>query len=267
MPFVTNPLDGTPIAYDDSGGDGPAVVLLHGSALSRAIWRGLGYTPALAGFRTVRIDLRGHGRSGKPHHPDAYRMPLVAADVTAVMDGLGLEAAHVVGYSFGARVGFTLAATVPGRIRTLATLGGTYRAQAGQIAQLFFDGYAQALRDGGMPAFVAGLQGAGWTVDPATRAAFLANDPLALAAYFERTEVEPGLSEFLLPQLRLPALLLAGTRDGQRLRESRQAADLMPNARFVELPGRTHAGTLAPAGPVLGHLVPFLEGNWRPNGN
>ncbi|WP_345152111.1 alpha/beta fold hydrolase [Arthrobacter ginkgonis] len=261
MPSVTNPLDGTPIAYDDAGGDGPAVVLLHGSALSRAIWRGLGYTPALAGFRAVRIDLRGHGRSGKPHTSDAYRMPLVAADVVAVMDALGIGAAHVVGYSFGSRVGFTLAATVPERVRTLATLGGTYQSQSGQIAKLFFDGYAQALHDGGMPGFVAGLEAAGWAVDPGTRAAFLANDPLALAAYFERTEVEPGLGEFVLPQLRLPALLLAGTRDGQRLRESRHAAELMPNARFVELPGRTHAGTLSPAGPVLEHLVPFLEEN------
>lgn len=261
MAEALNPIDGTRISFDATG-EGPAVVLLHGSALSRAIWRGLGYVGALADAHTlVRIDLRGHGRSDKPHDAGAYAMPLVAGDVLAVMDAAGLDRASVVGYSFGARVGFALAASAPGRVERLATLGGAYRPQAGQVARVFFDGYAEALRDGGMPGFVEGMVAAGRDVDPATRAAFLANDPLALGAYFEATEAAPGLSEPLLHQLTMPALLMAGTRDPARLEESRHAATVMPNARFIELPGRTHAGTLHPSGDVLEHLVPFLRGS------
>jgi len=41
-----NPADGVRIFFDDSGGTGEPVLLLHGSALSRAVWRGLGYTAA-----------------------------------------------------------------------------------------------------------------------------------------------------------------------------------------------------------------------------
>jgi pimeloyl-ACP methyl ester carboxylesterase len=260
MRQAVNPADGTKIAYDSSGG-GPAVVLLHGSALSGALWRGLGYVDALAGgFRVLRVDLRGHGRSDKPYDAGAYRMPLLTADVLAVLDDAGVEQAAVVGYSFGARVGFALAASAPGRVERLATLGGTYRAQAGQIAKVFFGGYLEALRAGGMEAFIAGIEAAGNPLDAGTKAAFRANDPRALAAYFERTEEEPGLAELLLPQLSLPALLLAGTLDRQRFAESRHAAAQMPRARFVELPGRTHASTLRPSREVLEHLLPFLCG-------
>ncbi|MGT2460999.1 alpha/beta fold hydrolase [Sinomonas atrocyanea] len=106
MSTTANPADGTEISYDASG-DGPAVVLLHGSALSKAIWRGLGYVKALEGFTVVRIDLRGHGRSGKPDASPAYRMELHTADVLAVLDAEGIGRAHLVGYSLGARVAFS----------------------------------------------------------------------------------------------------------------------------------------------------------------
>ena len=260
MPVSTtpNPADGTEIAYDTAG-DGPAVVLLHGSALSKAIWRGLGYTKALEGFTLVRIDLRGHGRSGKPAVPDAYRMDLHTSDVLAVLDAEGIGRAHLVGYSLGSRVAFSLAATAPGRAASLTALGGTYRPQRGEVAKVFFPGYLEALRSGRMEAFVDGIEAAGKTVDPATRQAFLANDAGALAACFTGTEEDPGLPEAVLAQLALPALLMAGTRDPQRLEDSRRAAAIMPDARFIELAGRTHAGTLAPAGPVLQVLVPFLR--------
>lgn len=253
MAETRNPRDGTTISYDVTG-QGPAVVLLHGSALSRAIWRGLGYVKALDGFTVVRIDLRGHGRSGKPRESAAYAMDLLVADVLAVLDAERLAGAAVVGYSFGARVGFSLAATAPGRVGKLVTLGGTFRPQAGQVAKVFFDGYLDALRTGGMQAFVDGQQ-----LDPQTRAAFMANDAAALAAYFERTEAEPGLEEAALPGLDLPALLMAGTRDRERYLDSRRAAELMPDARFVALQGRTHGSTLFPAGEVLAEMLPFLR--------
>lgn len=258
MSTTANPADGTEISYDASG-DGPAVVLLHGSALSKAIWRGLGYANALEGFTVVRIDLRGHGRSGKPDASGAYRMGLHTADVLAVLDAEGIGRAHLVGYSLGARVAFSLAATASARAASLTALGGTYRPQRGEVAKVFFPGYLEALRSGRMEAFVEGLEAAGKPVDAATRQAFLANDAGALAACFTGTEEDPGLPEAVVAQLALPTLLMAGTRDPQRLEDSRRAAAIMPDARFVELPGRTHASTLAPAGPILDVLVPFLR--------
>ncbi|OMH36691.1 alpha/beta fold hydrolase [Tersicoccus sp. Bi-70] len=257
MSTTVNPADGTTIAYDVSG-EGPAVVLLHGSALSKAIWRGLGYVKALAGYRTVRIDLRGHGRSGKPADVESYRMPRHVSDVLAVLDAEGIGAAHWVGYSLGARTAFAVAAERPERALSLTALGGSHRPQAGQVEALFFPGYLDALRTGRIETFVEGFEAATGSLDPTTRQAFLANDASALAACFTGTEEEPGLPESVLRTLTLPALLMAGTRDAQRLADAHRAAELMPHARVVELPGRTHGTTLFPAGPVLDELLPFL---------
>lgn len=254
---IVSPADGTVIAYESTG-DGPAVVLLHGSALSKAIWRGLGYVKALAGYTTVRIDLRGHGRSGKPADVEAYRMPRYSGDVLAVLDAEGIAAAHWVGYSLGARTAFAVAAEHPDRALSLTTLGGSHRPQRGQVEALFFPGYRDALRTGRIETFVDGFEAAAGSLDPSTRQAFLANDALALAACFAGTEEDPGLPEAVLRTLTLPALLMAGTRDARRLADARRAAELMPHARAVALPGRTHGTTLVPAGPVLDELLPFL---------
>ena len=55
------PVDGIDLRYDISG-DGPALVLLHGSVLTRAIWRGLGYlAPLIAEHTVIRIDLAAMG--------------------------------------------------------------------------------------------------------------------------------------------------------------------------------------------------------------
>jgi pimeloyl-ACP methyl ester carboxylesterase len=52
-------VDGRRIAYDDTGGEGVPVVLLHGFPLDRTVWDDV--MPRFAGTRVVRIDLRGCG--------------------------------------------------------------------------------------------------------------------------------------------------------------------------------------------------------------
>jgi pimeloyl-ACP methyl ester carboxylesterase len=262
MPTAVNPVDAQTIYFDTSTNGAPPVLLLHGSALSRSIWRGLGYVKALEPeFDTIRMDLRGHGRSSKPHDPASYAMDLVVADVLAVLEATGHQSVHIVGYSFGSRVGLSLAIKYPAMVRSLTMLGGTHAIEAQHISTLFFDGYLEALKTGTMDAFVAGMQSDGGKLDPATRLAFASNDALALAAYFESTEAGNAVSEMLLAQLATPTLLMTGTRDVPRIDHSRTMASVMPNARMVELPGRTHGGTLFPPEPILEQLLPFLRVN------
>ncbi len=264
IPFraeATNPQDGVPIAWDSVGAtDRETVLLVHGSALSKAIWRGMGYVAALTEqYRVVSMDLRGHGRSGKPHDRADYRLDRVLADVLAVLDAAGVRQAHYLGYSFGARLGFGLGSVAPERMASFVSLAGSYRITPGSIAELFFPGYDAALASGGMDGFIAGWEGrTGRPVDPVTRMAFKANDPLALRAYFAQTEAGDGVPESTLREFPVPALLLAGTRDTRRLADSRRAAELMPHARLVELPGRNHGDTLVPAAPVLAEILPFI---------
>ncbi|MDJ0108539.1 alpha/beta fold hydrolase, partial [Rhodococcus erythropolis] len=70
-------MDGARIAYQIVG-DGPPLLMVHGTALSRSIWRGFGYVKALQEqYRLILVDMRGHGRSDKPHDSDSYAMDLV----------------------------------------------------------------------------------------------------------------------------------------------------------------------------------------------
>ena len=262
MGTAHNPADGVELSYDTVG-EGPPILLVHGSALTKAIWRGFGYTKALREhYRVITMDLRGHGRSAKPHTAAAYAMDTLVADALAVLDAAGAQQAHFGGYSVGGRLGFSLAAAAPERLLSLATFGGTYRIQPGSVGRLFFPEYDAALGAGGMPAFVAGWEAhMGTSLDGQTKAAFLANDGQALRAYFAQTEAEPAIPEDVLAAIDVPALLMAGTADRARLEDSGRAATLMRQARVVELPGRNHGTTLVPAQPVLDEWLPFLHGH------
>ena len=102
-------------------GDGPPVILLHGGGGNS---RNFGYQiPALiaAGHRPVVIDSRGHGRSTMDTQPFSYA--LMASDVRAVMDTLGIASAPIVGWSDGAATGLVMAKETPARVTRLFFFG------------------------------------------------------------------------------------------------------------------------------------------------
>ena len=257
---VPNPVDGTEIAYEVAG-DGPPLLLVHGSGLSRGAWRGLGYLRDLErDFTVVALDMRGHGRSGAPHDPASYDMALHRGDVAAVLDATGLAPVHYVGYSFGARIGLSIAAHEPGLLRTLTTIGGSWAPMNGNIGATFAPDWEEALLTGGMPAFVERWEHTmGRRLDPATRLAFMSDDALALAAFFRAAETGGGLTAQQLDDVSVPTLLIAGTRDVERHRESRDAARRMPTAAFFELVGQDHASSLMPVDQVTDLLRTWLE--------
>jgi haloacetate dehalogenase len=88
------------------GGEGPALVLLHGYPQSGIMWRKV--APALARrFSVVVPDLRGYGDSDKPR--DGFDKKTMAADIHGVMQALGHARYRVVGHDRGARVSHRLA--------------------------------------------------------------------------------------------------------------------------------------------------------------
>jgi 3-oxoadipate enol-lactonase len=106
--------DGAAIGYDDTG-QGSAVVFLHAFPLNRAMWAPQASALA-ATWRCVTIDARGFGESTptRPFSVDRY-----ADDVVAVLDGLAIERAVVVGLSMGGYVAFALWRRHPRRVRAL----------------------------------------------------------------------------------------------------------------------------------------------------
>ena len=96
-----------------------SVVLLHHSAAGN-LQRGRAWVPTLARhYRVLRFDMRGHaGTQPPPEGP--FSLPGLAADITAVLDGLEIEKVHVVGASAGGIVSLRFAHDFPQRLHSLS---------------------------------------------------------------------------------------------------------------------------------------------------
>jgi pimeloyl-ACP methyl ester carboxylesterase len=114
---------GIRIRYVAHGGGEP-VVLVHSYAGDlEGQWVKSGILDALAArHRVIAFDVRGHGKSDKPHDPAAYGAE-TAWDIARLLDHLGIARAHIIGYSMGAHIVAQLLTLAPARFLT-ATLGG-----------------------------------------------------------------------------------------------------------------------------------------------
>src|SRR5688500_17482307 len=139
--------DGVRIRYLDTGA-GPVVVLVHGftGTIERA-WVNTGILHDLArDHRVLALDLRGHGRSDKPHHPRSYDE--IGLDVIRLMDHAGVERAHVVGYSLGGIIIARLLTTRPERFASAVLGGAAYRRSRSERADQANEAAAREIETG-----------------------------------------------------------------------------------------------------------------------
>lgn len=128
-------LDGAALRYHDTGGDGPALLLLHEMGGSLESWDFM--LPLLAPrCRVLRYDQRGAGLSEKPRTP--LTMPAQGHDAVALMDALGItQPVIVVGMAVGGALALHLAAAHPGRVRgAVVSSPATGVNEAGRVALL-----------------------------------------------------------------------------------------------------------------------------------
>ncbi len=85
-------------------GRGPPVVLIHGNSSSSRVFSRQLDGPLGQRFRLIAVDLPGHGASDDAEDPSAYSLPGHARAVCAVLDALGIEEAHFVGWSLGGHI-------------------------------------------------------------------------------------------------------------------------------------------------------------------
>jgi pimeloyl-ACP methyl ester carboxylesterase len=229
--------DGTSIAYDQHG-EGPPLVLLHGSSGTRNAWDAV--IPRLAeDFRLIVPDRRGRGDSGDA---EEYGLEREVEDLRAVLDDIDGEAT-VFGHSFGGLV--TLAATEEAVIDRFvlyepALLVGDHRGDdlAARMQARLDDGEREAavklfFQDaGGIP---APEQLPIWPDE--------VNFDLAETVVRENEAVE-SYELPADPNIDAPTLLLTGERGPVHLREGvRTLADRLPHSDLVEFEGVGHVGT------------------------
>jgi pimeloyl-ACP methyl ester carboxylesterase len=107
-------------------GDGPPLLLIAGNGMEHTTFDE--QLPAFSRhFRCIVYDLRGIGASDVPQ--DGYTTRAMAADALALLDGLGIERAHVGGYSLGGAIAQEMALAAPGRVLSLSLYSSYDRPQ------------------------------------------------------------------------------------------------------------------------------------------
>jgi pimeloyl-ACP methyl ester carboxylesterase len=237
--------DGVALSVSRAG-EGTAVVLLHGlTATRRYVVMG---SRALerSGHLVVSYDARGHGRSSPAPEPGAYGYELLAADLVAVLDELGIERAVLAGASMGAHTALALALSAPERVAGLVLITPSFDPgdPREQSALARWDALARGLRDGGVDGFVAAYDldevPEAWraTVETVLRQRLSAHEhPLAVA---DALEAVPRSHPFerieQLRALHVPTVVV-GSRDeadpGHPLAVAERYAAAIPGARLV----------------------------------
>lgn len=239
------PVDGGAVWAQDTGGDGPPVVLLHPGIGDSRIWDPL--VTALAGrYRLIRYDARGHDRSPAP--AAAYTQ---LGDLRAVLDHFKLAEVTVVGCSMGGDSGLQLAIEDPARVRSLVLLcpgvtGYPWPAEPAEEAEsevLFKAADVAGLTDLGMRMWAAAGQ------DDAARAQLRSAAAGWLAEAGYEQEGPPVFDR--LGEISAPAVLLIGDLDRQPLIDCAAAtAAGIPGCRLVTVPGADHLLPLRAPGAV-----------------
>lgn len=235
--------DGVEIFYSVHG-QGDPLVLIHGYTMSGETNFGApGVIESLASnYRVILIDARGHGASGKPHASDAYGMNMVN-DVVNLMDHLGIEKAHVGGYSMGGMITQKLMTEHPERVNK-AIIGGAGWSDQADFS--FNDMLADAIEtEHSLGPLIVALTPAGQPLPSseeiqAIDAALLAtNDAAALAAVARGFTGLMKVSEDELSANSVPVLYVVGELDP--LKEAvDHAKSAVSNAEFVYVPGSDH---------------------------
>lgn len=236
--------DGTKIHYDKIG-TGPPVVLIHGFIGNGESWKRTALRQMLAdsGYTVVTLDLRGNGRSDRPHAVAAYEKDVEVYDVIALMKHLGFAQYDVVGYSRGAIIAAKLLSVAPANQVRRAVLGGMGMGFTDPNWDRRRNFYEALARPGSHP-----------DLQPAVEYAIKSGADTVALKYMQQFQPVTLPSE--LKRIKQPVLVISGDQD----EDNGKAADLaaaLPNATLATVPG-THGSTLGTAA-FAQKVVAFLK--------
>ena len=238
MPYLSIP--GVDLWYEDTGGSGTPVVLLHAASGTCECWVHQLPTFTACGYRCISYDRRTWGRS-RP--TDSGPQPGFAGDdLHALLDALGLDRVHLVGTAAGAIPALDYALSHPERVRSLVvanTIGGVQEADYLDLQRGL---RPQQIQD--LPVELRELGPSYRGKDPEGAARWLEID-LASRPY-GRTPTQP-LRDLItyqrLASMRVPTMALSGEADLLSPPAlMRRLADHIPTSRYVSLPDAGHAG-------------------------
>lgn len=251
------PVDGGHLWADDTGGDGPVLVLLHPGWGDSSIW-----LPVLdrlpSHYRVIRYDTRGFGKSPAPAAPFSQ-----LGDLAVVLDHRGADRVMLAGHSGGGGTAIGLALADPARVRGLLLLAPGVQDYPWPLDDPYGKQFDQLFAAGDRDAIAAlGLRT--WAAAGADQAA-KAQVRGAADSYFRLGDYErpdpPAYGR--LGQIQIPAAVVVGDHEYPMV--ARCAADIatrIPRCQQIAAPGADHLLPLR-VPDMIAELVSKLDGQDR----
>jgi 3-oxoadipate enol-lactonase len=248
----------------DGPDEGPALVLSHTLATSRAMWRA--QVPHFAArYRVVSYDMRGHGESAAPDYP--YSLEMLGEDVIGVLDSLGVERPAIfLGISIGGMIGQALALRHPERFRAIVLCNTVSRTPP--EGQALWDQRIDAIRKDGIESQVQP------TLERWLSPEFRARDPETTKWVADMIRDTPatgmiGCAKAIrkldytdhLERILLPTLIIAGEKDpGAPVAAAQVIHERIKGSRLDVIPGCLHQTPIEAPGRFNRIVDEFLRG-------
>ncbi|MDD9874397.1 MAG: alpha/beta hydrolase [Gammaproteobacteria bacterium] len=256
------PHHGQPVSlhYRREGGGAP-VTLLHGVGSSLEVWDGVVRATG-ENCAVLRVDLRGHGRSGKP--PGPYKLDDFVRDLAGLYEHLGIEQASLVGFSLGGVIAQAFALAHPEKVNRLvliSAVAGRTPAEAARVrerARMIREvGARQHAKNSAGRWFTDGFQKSHPEIIARHFRRFIANDPEAYSAAYQ-VLAESDLSG-RLTEISQPTLIITGEHDiGSTPRMAELMHQKIARSELHILPGLKHALLLEAPAQIAGLIRQFI---------
>jgi pimeloyl-ACP methyl ester carboxylesterase len=224
-------------------GDGFPLLLVHGFTGSSLDWTDV-VEPLARDRRVVTLDHRGHGESPNTGDAATYTFDQLVADMTRLVDDIGLERFDLLGHSMGGVVAMRYTLRHPERVRSLILMDTAAGAQPG-AADLLRGGF-ELVRTQGMLALYEVIQpflGTGERADvmrQRQRTKLEQMDPVAFTELGEELLTYPSVLEQLVT-LHIPTTVIVGENDNGLRAAADALGTTIPGAVLVVIPAAAHS--------------------------
>jgi pimeloyl-ACP methyl ester carboxylesterase len=254
MPVVA--LNGIHVNYEEHGRrDGAPILLTHAYAATLQMWNP--QFEALADYRVIGWDMRGHGGTDSPPAQDAYTEKLTVADMAGLLRHLEIERAVIGGLSLGGYISLEFQLAHPEMVRALilSNTGPGYRKDEARAGWNDFSiGYAKRFEDRGLDAL-----GRAPEIE-ATRQYQRSAQGLAFAGRGILTQRDANVM-LNLEKIDVPTLIVLGADDERYKAGGEYMAAKIPSARKVVIEGAGHAVNLYQPEKFNDAVLQFLKDN------
>jgi pimeloyl-ACP methyl ester carboxylesterase len=232
--------------YYEVHGEGEPLLLMHGGFCTVEVLSALSSELSRV-YRVIAPERRGHGRTADVEGPFDYDR--MAQDTTGIMDALGIESAHLVGFSDGANTALVVAVQRPELVKKLVSIGGNFH----------YNGIAPQLHQ-----FMAAATPDNFMQELAIPYKDLSPDgpehfPVVFAKIMRMWKTEPKLTVEQLATIAVPSLIISADRDMITLEHTLEMFRAIPNSQLYVVPRANHMSVIGKhVAPVSRAVLEFL---------